>query len=212
MVVVCAGVGRGTGFSSSRGDDSGCLSTPAGLIRFKRDEDLNDDMRRINRDVRESFLLSSKLAPTSPLPFSSNCDRAEEARLLERGGVAAVPAAVLVESRLELVGDKVLLRVTPSGGGGGVWSEDGCVSDESCFTMRGLRWRPSTLVSVGGLALGSLGEVLRSRTMRAVTETEFGRDIGLVESLRCRGRESDVEIKDALALGGVAEGRLPPFN
>lgn len=57
------------------------------------------------------------------------------------------------------------------------------------------------------LTLGSVGGVLGSRTIRAVTETEFVLGSGL-ESLRLRDGGSATEMKDVLTLG-VVEGRLP---
>lgn len=56
--------------SSACGDGNRCLSIPGGgLIRLLCDGDLNDDIRRMNLDLRESFL-SSEFAPTSPVePF-----------------------------------------------------------------------------------------------------------------------------------------------
>lgn len=123
--------GGGRWFARSAcGDGDCCFSTPGELVRFLCGEDLNDDMRRISRDVRES-LLSSGLDPTSPLPLSSNRD-CEDVRLFEIG-----EAVVSVELRLELLGEKVLCRSSAT------LSDDTCsgfcVSEESCFTIKGLR-------------------------------------------------------------------------
>ena len=125
-----AGTGADRADSSACGDGNRCLSIPGGgLIRLLRDGDLNDDIRRMNLDLRESFL-SSEFGPISPVdPFlllqSSTCDR-KEARLSERETVVSVPGR-----------EKLLLRSSVALSDS--TCSDACVSKESCRTIRGLR-------------------------------------------------------------------------
>lgn len=132
-------------------------------MMLRREVDVMDDIRRMRREARDAFL-SSEVgdADWAGSLVLGRDDR--ESRLPGRDD----------DGRPDPVDDIDMLRSSGREASAIDAWDDGGSSAISCSTVNGLAWRPRTSDSEGSTP-EEPGEISESRTMRAVTETEFAR-------------------------------------